>query len=49
VRTCRRELTICRNPNSYHRTDNIPSSDRASRCLICNQIDTYSRIWCFSG
>jgi len=38
VRTYRRELTIrfYQNPDSYHRMDNIPSSDRASRCLICN-------------
>jgi len=23
-------------PDSYHHTNNIPSSDRTSRCLICN-------------
>jgi len=38
MRTCRRESIICfyRNPDSYHRTDNILSSIKSSRCLIFN-------------
>jgi len=52
VHTYRSESNICfyRNPDSNHRTNNIPSLDRASRCLICNrQIGLYLRTWCFSG